>query len=115
MLDDRRDMSSDNGIQFIKGFGGDGDLDTDVLHALQVRFQYLRLAKQTVELGGVVKGSTCVEEWERFGVDHLACCEDRAVGKFDLLSGSDILQAAERALVSDTEQTLVDRKAEFWR
>ena len=115
MLDDRLDMSCNNGIHFIISFGGDGDLDTDVLHPFQVRLQYLRLAKQTVELCGVVKGSTCVEEWERFRVDHLACCEDRAVGKLDPFSGCDILKAAERALVSDTEQTLVGCKAEFWR
>lgn len=78
--------------------GGDGDFDADVPHPFQVRFFDSWSAENTVELGGVVEGLAGVEEWECFGMDHLACSEDRVVEEIGLYVGWTPLEAAERAL-----------------
>ena len=79
MVDDFLDVFRDDGFQFLKRLKGEGDVDADVLHPLQILLLDTRLAKDAIELGGVVESLTCVEEWERFGVNSLACCEDGGV------------------------------------
>ncbi len=78
--------------------GGDGDFDADVLDPFHVCFFDGWSAESAVELGGVVEGVAGVEDWECFGVDHLACSEDRVVEELGSFVGWKPLAAAERAL-----------------
>lgn len=99
---------------------GGGDVDAEVFHTVKIRFCDCRFGQDIAAVDGVVECLAGVEEWERFGVDRLACCEDRVVEKLDLAGckgfplGCDMLEAAERTLVGRFEENLVDGEANFW-
>lgn len=118
MVDYFFDVRRDDWLRFLKRLKGAGDVDTDVLHPLQILLLDRRLAKDTIELGGVVEGLTCVEEWERFGVDRLACCEDGDVEYIEEerywgFWGYEVFDAAERTFVVGGEGEPVDGEADF--
>lgn len=110
-------MHRDNGIQLGERLSVDADFNAEVLHQPQMRWQDCRLAKDTVELSGVVEGLARVEEWERFGIDGLAGSENGIVESWDRAHSScfGFVEATQCTLAGDAEYGFVEKEADLWR
>lgn len=121
VLGDQMDVSRDDGVECLVGGGVEagGDADAEALHTAQVRFLDARLPVCcAAALRGVVEGVAGVEEGERFGVDGLACLEDRVVENLVRpwsVRWCDVVEAAQRTILNACERVFVDGEADFGR